>query len=222
MWALVRKEFTHLRKFILQVAVIFVAIVILFGQRNPEMTAVYFRILPIVMGMTIPQTIFTYEERGNTFIFLRSLPLRPNQIVAAKYVFSLLLLTSSGLLSLGIITWLVSEHSPIDLNLMILLSSALMALSLYLHFRLGVNSAKTALLVLVLGSGVFVGGILTWTRGQQVLASLLSAELLSTLRDFASTQQSLLVTAVLSAFLLFISYFASAGLFSRRDVTQLP
>lgn len=91
MWSLVRKEFAYLRKFLLQMAFIFLAIIVIFGQRDPNMAAVYFRILPIVMSMTIPQAIFAYEERGNTFIFLRSLPLRPGQIVAVKYVFSVLL-----------------------------------------------------------------------------------------------------------------------------------
>lgn len=222
MWALVLKDFMYHRKFLLQIGFIFAAIIVLFGQGNPDMVAVYFRILPIVMGMTLPQTIFSYEERGNTFVFLRSLPVRPNQIVAAKYVFSLLLVAGIGLLSLGLSSMYATESSPFDPHLVIFMSSALMALSLYLHFRLGVNSAKMALLTLLLGSGVIIGGIVSWPQARQLLDSFLPAELPTALSQFASTHLSLLITVALAASILFISYLASTGIFSRRDVTQLP
>lgn len=220
MWALVLKDFMYHRKFLLQIAFIFAAIVVFFGKVNPDMVAVYFRVLPIVMGMT-PQTIFAYEERGNTFVFMRSLPLRPSQIVAAKYVFSILMVAGMGLLSLGMISLFAAEQSPFDLHLVILMSAALMALSLYLHFKLGVNSAKTALLILLLGSGIAIGGIVTWPQGRQLLSSIFPAELPTTLYQFASTYQSLLLTTILAACLLFISYMASTSIFSRRDITQL-
>lgn len=86
MWNLVYKEFAQLRTHLLQILVLAVIVIILFGGLSSGMTMAYLYALPVALSLNMPQIIFAQEERRNTFAFLRSLPVSPSHIVAAKYL----------------------------------------------------------------------------------------------------------------------------------------
>jgi ABC-type transport system involved in multi-copper enzyme maturation permease subunit len=85
---LAHKEFVQLKATLLQVLGLMVVAVFVFGKVAEELVMSSLFALPVVLSMTLPQMIFEQEERGNTFVFLRALPIRPSEIVAAKYLVS--------------------------------------------------------------------------------------------------------------------------------------
>lgn len=96
MFNLAYKEFVQIRRHLLQIVVFLILTIVVFARTTPSFALGYLYVLPVVFGMTLPQVIFEQEERGNTFAFLRALPIHPREIVAAKYLVA-------GLLNLAFI-----------------------------------------------------------------------------------------------------------------------
>lgn len=219
MWVLVQNEFKMLRSSLLQIYGIVIASVVVFSRFAPQLVSSYFIVFPVVMGVTLPQMSFTLEERAKTFILLRSLPVRPRDIVAAKYLVAYLvtalfwvmtLITRAALPTLGF-TYGMAAY-------VLLISAVLSGISYYQHFALGVKSAKTALLVTFFVIGAPVAAL----SQNPAVQAWLSSPAVQQLTFWADTIAGNLATLLLGAVAMLISYWFSASLFTRRDVSRLP
>lgn len=222
MWSLARKEVIQLRSHLIQIFLALTAVILIVGNNSPQFAFGYLNVFPVVMAMTLPQVIFTYEERSNTFVYLRSLPVRPRQIVAAKYVVSALVLLGLLALDLGFGYFVLTLDRTLlaTLALTVLAAGFLLGLSLYTHFRCGLNAARIVLLVVLFAVGLPGLLIAKQMEDPQSLTGLLAS--LQSARDFVGTGAGLLLALVAASFLLWLSYLASVRIFTRRDVSQLP
>lgn len=222
MWSLVYKEFVQIRTYLLQIFGFLTLAVIIFGRATPAIMMSYLYVYPIVAGMTLPQIVFGVEERGNTFTFLRALPIRPREIVAAKYlvtvgvtlVFALLLAV------LGPMGSVSGTALMAALSAVILISFALAAVSYFLHFWLGVKSARVALLFVTFAAAI---PVMFLFRGRSTggTSAYLTMKL-SEIGPLAGSPAGVAMASGLGLGILYISYLASAWLFTKRDLSRLP
>lgn len=222
---LVYKEFVQAKAQILQ-ALGLMAIAALFAHRIAEdlATPILFAV-SVALAMTLPQTIFDQEERGNTFVFLRALPIRPGEIVAAKYVVSAATTTASmAVIGLASVSGCLTKETAMAYAAGIgLLSFVLSALSLFLHFLLGSKSAKTALMIIT-AAGLFVGlfaPMVLATRGRGDLRATFG-RLANRIAPVATSYAGVMLSLAAGFVLLAISFSASARIFAGRDLSRLP
>ena len=221
MWNLVYKEIVQLRSYLIQTLGFLAVAILLFGRLSPVLMMSYLYVFPVVMAMTLAQLAFTQEERGNTFAFLRSLPIRPREIVGAKYVVSVLVtlafvvvLAVAGPAGAASGTALLAAISTVTL-----VSFLLAAVSYFLHFWLGVKSARVALILLSFVAAIPMMLVLrSGPRG----VSAFFAERLSGLTSLAGSPGGVALAFLLGLAVLFVSYAASAKLFASRDLCPLP
>jgi predicted permease len=221
MWNLVYKEFVQIRTYLLQIFGFLTLAVVIFGRATPAIMMSYLYVFPVVVGMTLPQIIFGQEERGNTFTFLRALPIRPREIVAAKYLVSVAVtLVFAVLLAvLGPIGSVRGAALMAALSAVILISFALAAVSYFLHFWLGVRSARVALLLVTFGAAIPM--MLVFRGGSGGVSAALAARL-SAVGPLAGSPAGVVLALGLGLGVLYISYSASAWLFAKRDLSRLP
>lgn len=217
MWALIYKEFVQMRNYLLQVGLAIVVVVILFGQSLEGFILPYLGVLPLVMAMTLPQMLFGLEDRGNTLVYLRSLPVRPQQIVAGKFVVSLLIVGGLMLIQMAyaLVLGRLSAVLP-NTGLNLVIAALLLGLSLWLHFRLGTNRAKVALLISLMVLAVV---------GMALMQNPQVAGWFSTVTSFAgllATVPGTLLCLGAAAAILLLFYGLSAAAFSRQDVSRIP
>ncbi len=160
MGPLVSKEFVQMRSQLLQTVGFLALALVVFSRTSPDMVLTFFNVFPVVMAMTLPQLSFMHEERGHTFCFLRALPMRPWEIVAAKYLATFVVMVGFGILLLLVGTLVIAVRPTVlmaHLTVILLLSLLLAAISYFFHFWLGLKAARVALLVLVgLVGGAFM------------------------------------------------------------------
>lgn len=220
MSALIYKEFVQMRNYLLQVGLVIIIAIVLFGQSLEGFILPYLGILPLVMAMTLPQMLFGLEERGGTLVYLRSLPVRPRQIVASKFIVSLLIVLGLMLIQLGYavaVGQLDSALSGIGTNLVV--AAFLLGLSLYVHFRLGTNRAKIALLV-SLTALALVGMALM--QNPRVANWFTSSDLVLKITSMFGQAQGALLGLGIAAIVLSMFYGVSAKVFSRQDASRMP
>lgn len=220
MLSLVQKEFSQLRSTIFQVLTLMVASALILSRVAEEMMMSMMVALPVVLSMTLPQTIFEQEERGNTFVFLRSLPIRPSQIVAAKYVVSATMtIVSVAIIGLAGITGALSKEAVLASVFGVgLVCFAMSALSLFLHFWLGARSAKIALIVTTFALAV---PLMLAVKSKAGIESIF-AGIVGRVQSLATSVTGIPVSLAIGLVFLGISYAASATIFSRRDLSRLP
>jgi hypothetical protein len=117
-------------------------------------------------------SFFRQEERNNTSVFLRTLPIRPVEFVAAKYLISLVV-TIGFLLILGLAGAIFSIPSEVLMSILSIAglgSLMLSGLSFFLHFYFGLKSATVALLIVELAWAVPI--MLLAQRGVSTTATL--------------------------------------------------
>jgi len=181
----------------------------------------YICVYPVVAAMTLPQIVFGQEERGNTFVFLRALPIRPNEIVAAKYVVSALVTFAfvALLALLGPLGSLGGATLRAAVSTVTLASFVLAAVSYFLHFWLGAKSARVALLLLTFAAAIPM--MLLVKMGSGGAAADISARF-SRIVSLAGSPAGVGLAFALGLAIFFLSYAASSLLFTRRDLSQLP
>lgn len=218
MWALIYKEFVQLRNYLLQLGLVIVVAIALFGNSLEGFILPYLGIMPVVMALTLPQMLFGMEERGNTLVFLRSLPVRPRQIVAGKFVVSSLVVGALLLFQLGYASFVGKLGAALSNAGPNLIAAAfLLGISMFLHFRLGSNSAKIALLVSLMAFALLG------------MAAMQNKQLLSTVTTFVQQLVSLfspwmgaVIGLAIALVILLLFYTASASVFTRQDVSRMP
>ena len=219
MWILVINELKMLRAYLMQIFGFILLVMVVFLRSSPQFVTSYFTIFPIIMAMTLPQISFTQEERNKTFVFLRSLPLRPQHIVAAKYIVSFLITTMFWALILIATNILPTLNLSYALAAFVIVVASLAAgVSYFQHFMLGLKSAKVVLLITFLAISA---PLMLLSQNPSVQAWFASD---SGARSYAMANTILgsLAGLAVGAVLMLISYQMSATLFSRRDVSQLP
>jgi len=220
MWYLVYKELVQLRTYLLQIVVLMVMAIIVFGGISSAITMAYLYALPPVLSLNLPQIMFMQEERRNTFAFLRSLPIHPREIVASKYL-ALAVVASAFLAGIGFagMVRLVSlEEVMVAITTLSLMSFTLAGLSFFLHFWLGLKSARLALMLVIFCLAIPMAVAYRDLRGFQAKV----AATLGWLKPLAASPLgvSLALAAGLAVFA--VSYAASAWLFTKRDLSRLP
>lgn len=219
MLPLVQKEFVLLRKQLLQIAVIVILIGFV-GRIDPGMGFAYLAVFPVVFAMSIPQLSFSTEERANTLAFLKTLPIPPGVVVGSKYVFTAatVLLLELFIVFFGLVMLRFSvENVRAVVSVTMLLTCLLSSLSLFVHYWLGIKSAKTVLQV-----GRFTIVIIAITLGMNEGALFMS------LQEWAASAASLAASpagpfgaSAIGALLLLVSWYGATRIFATRDVTKL-
>lgn len=220
MLVLVYKEFTQVRSYLFRILAFMAAALLLLGRVSPAFITSYLTVFPVVLSMTLPQMAFTLEERGNTFVFLRSLPIRPRDIVAAKYLISVIVNTAFvALIALAGPTGALPMKGVMAAMTTVALATFVLAgLSYFLHFLLGTKSAEIALL------GVSFAAILPVALIMQAKgnASQTVSAMLARLEPLATSPAGVGLAFAIGLAVLFVSYLASSWLFTRRDLSRLP
>ncbi|MGE5579391.1 MAG: ABC-2 transporter permease [Bacillota bacterium] len=220
MFSLVHKEFMQLRSTLLQVLGLMVVAATVLGRVAEELVMSSLFALPVVLAMTLPQLIFEQEERGNTFVFLRALPIRPSEIVAAKYLVSAITtIVSLALIGLARLTGaLTAEVVLASIFGVGLICFALSALSLFLHFWLGTKPAKAALIVTTFALAI---PVMLAAKSKAGVGSVFGG-IVGRVQSLATSYSGIPVSLAVGLVILGISYVASAAIFSRRDLSRLP
>ena len=214
---LVFKDLIQLKFQLLTLVGIMVLSPILLGRIAPTFLATTLLTYPIVYSLVIPQLLFQQEEHGNTFTFLRALPIHPASIVAAKYVLSTFTpLTAAVAIGLAQLSGALSTETALaSLFGVVLICFILSALSLFVHFWLGTKKAKVALLVvafsLSIPSFLIAGG-----QGEAFM------ELGNRIKPLATRPLGILVAFLVGLVVLGASLAGSAAIFTRRDLSNLP
>lgn len=222
MVTLVYKEFVQMKIYLLQMFGFLIAASLIMGRIEPSMARGYLAVFPVIAAMTVPQMSFALEERGNTFAFLRALPIWPWEIVGAKYIVSFLVtLAFEGLLWIFGILYMPmvgGMSSVLTISLTTFIALLLASISLLLHFWLGLKGAKTMLLILVLILGT--PAMLIMKAGRDV-PGLIPAESLKALVEFGSSAEGIIVSLLVGLILMAASFSLSAHIFSRRDLSMI-
>ena len=217
---LLYKEFAQIRTYLLQILGFLALTIVVFGRMSPSFAMSYLQVLPVVFAMTLPQVIFEQEERGNTFVFLRALPIRPAEIVAAKYATSVLLTAAFlAVMILAGVTGLVGQGVDwVALSTVGFASLALSGVSFFLHFWLGSKSAKVALILVTFALGLPL--MLAVAKRGDLGQSL--GEGLGQLAELANTPLGVCLAIAAGLAVLGAAYAASARIFTKRDLSRLP
>lgn len=219
MWALIYKEFVQMRTYLLQVLAVMVLVVVLFGNSLEGFILSYLGILPLVIAMTFPQFLFSMEERGNTLVFLRSLPVRPRQIVAGKYITSVIVVAGLMLFVLGYATTIGKlDQVLVRTGPSLIVAAILLGYSMYLHFRLGTNSAKVALLVSLMALSLLGMGVM---QNQAWIATISASPVVQTLLAEFDSAAGALTGLAIAVPILWLSFMASAQVFTRQDISRM-
>ncbi len=220
MISLMHKELVQLRSQLLQVFGLLLAASVFLGKRVSPFVDSLSLSLPAVLSMTMPQMMFDQEERGNTFIFLRSLPVRPLEIVAAKYAVS----GSTNLAAVILVgisqVWLGSglEQVTVWMAGLVLVTFLLSALSLFLHFWLGTRAAKIALIVVAFGLS---GSFLAFAQSGAGLGGAMERFVVS-ISPLAASAKGVALALLVGVVVLGVSLVASTAIFTRRDLSRIP
>lgn len=217
---LLYKEFVQMRMNLLPVVASLV-LVLVFGKTLPEFSVTFMYTLPIVLSMIVPQMVFEQEERWNTFAFLRSLPIPPGAIVAAKYLVSATV-TMAFLATIavaGAMGILPQRGLMMTVSIVGLISLVLGGVSLFLHFWLGLKSAKIALVLLVFALLVLPIGL--GSREAGGIGAMLKSRF-AWFEALAQTPLGVCVALAIGLLAFGASYLASAALFSKRDLGRMP
>lgn len=219
MLPLVQKEFVLLRKQLLQIAVIVILIGFV-GRIDPGMGFAYLAVFPVVFAMSIPQLSFSTEERANTLAFLKTLPIPPGVVVGSKYVFTAatVLLLELFIVFFGLVMLRFSvENVRAVVSVTMLLTCLLSSLSLFVHYWLGIKSAKTVLQV-----GRFTIVIIAITLGMNEGALFMSLqEWAASVASLAASPAGPFAASAIGALLLLVSWYGATRIFATRDVTKL-
>lgn len=219
MLPLVQKEFVLLRKQLLQIAVIVILIGFV-GRIDPGMGFAYLAVFPVVFAMSIPQLSFSTEERANTLAFLKTLPIPPGVVVGSKYVFTAatVLLLELFIVFFGLVMLRFSvENARAVVSVTMLLTCLLSSLSLFVHYWLGIKSAKTVLQV-----GRFTIVIIAITLGMNEGALFMSLqEWAASVASLAASPAGPFAASTIGALLLLVSWYGATRIFATRDVTKL-
>lgn len=219
MWILVVNEVKMLRNYLMQIFGFVALAVVVFVRTSPHFVTSYFTIFPIILGMTLPQISFTQEERHKTFVFLRSLPLRPRDIVAAKYVVSFAITMLFGVLILiAMKMWPALKLSYAVLGFVLAIASFFAGVSYYQHFLLGLKSAKVALMITFFGLCAPV----MFLSQSPAVETWVASDSVQRLYALANTLPGSLIGLGLGALLLLISYHMSVNVFTKQDISRLP
>lgn len=219
MWILALNELKMLRAYLVQLFGFILLVMVVFLRSSPQFVTSYFTIFPIIMALTLPQVSFTQEERNKTFIFLRSLPLKPRDIVAAKYLVSFLITAVFWIFILmSSITFSAIQLSYAVATFVVVAASLSAAVSYFQHFLLGLKTAKVALMITFLAITV---PLMLLSQNHSVQAWFTSESGTRTYA-MANTPLGSLVGLTVGAVLMFGSYHLSATVFTRRDISRLP
>jgi len=220
MMNLVYKEFVQLRLYLLEIAGFMALAVIVFGKANPDFAMSYVYVFPVVLGLTLPQIVFGQEERGNTFAFLRSLPIRPSEIVAAKYLVSavvtVVFLALIGLA--GALRVVPLQGVYVAVSAVGFASFALAGISFFAHFWLGQKQARVALLLITFTLAI---PVMLLSRGGGSTAAILGAKL-AWLEPLVTSPDGVCVALAAGLAVFSLSFVSSAWLFAKRDLSRLP
>lgn len=220
MWALIYKEFVQMRNYLLQLFLAVLLMVLVFGSSLEGFILPYLSVLSVALAMTLPQLLFSMEDRGNTLVYLRSLPVHPRQIVAGKFLFSAIIILALSAIVLAYAG--ISGQLPAALGRTgpgLVVAAFLLGLSLYLHFRLGTNAAKVALLVSLMAC-VLLG--LALMQQRDLLNAIVSSALLQNALGLLGSWWGILLGLVIAAAILQLAYLASAAVFTRQDASRMP
>lgn len=191
--------------------------VFLFGQsERPTLVLTFFATLPIVSGMVVPINSFMQEERGNALVFLRSLPLRPWEIVAAKYVACYLAVLILSLSLLVVSSWVPAipmQRILGQVTLVTTLSLCFCGTSYFLLFVFGLKRGR------IVGMTIYLGAILLSAKfGLSMMTTPHPDHVLA----FGATSLGPVVAVVIGTVVVAVSCLASAGVFTARDVSRMP
>ena len=217
---LVYKEFVQLRTYLLQIVGFMALAVIIFGKTSPSFAMSYIYVLPVVLSMTLPQIIFGQEERGNTFVFLRALPIRPSEIVAAKYLVSVAVTAAFlGIIGLASVAGILPAEGVIPAVAVVGFVSLILAgLSFFLHFWLGPKSAKVALILVTFTLAI---PIMLASRDPGVFEAKLVARY-AWVQPLAASPLGACLAVGAGLLVFAVSYAGSAWIFTKRDLSRLP
>lgn len=219
MWYLIGNELRMLRSYFLQIFAFIAVAIVVFRSTAPQVVITYFTVFPIVMAMTLPQISFTQEERGKTFVFLRSLPVKPASIVGAKYSVSLVVIVFFlCLMTVGHYMFPDLGLTMAQASIVTILSALASSVSYFLHFMMGLKSAKIALLGSLFAVGAPAMLLSQNPRVQAWFGTAQAAQLFA----IANSATGVLMAVLAACIILSISFTASAAIFTRRDVSQIP
>jgi len=220
MWNLVYKDIVQLRSQLLQMIGFVVLFMIAFGRSSPDFAMIYVYVAPVVLAVSLPQMSFGLEERGNTFAFLRALPIRPSEIVLAKYLVSVgVTLVFLGLIGLAGAAGMIPASSALLAGSVVALASfGLAGLSYFLHFLLGLKSARVALILVNFAWAIPIMLLIKLPGGPGAFV----ARYLPWLQRLAASWGGVGLASGLGLAVLGVSGAASAWLFTKRDLSRLP
>ncbi len=218
MWFLIVNELILLRGFLLQTFGVMFACLLIFSRLNPVFGTSYLTVFPVVMSFTMAQQSFAREERGNTLAYLRSLPIKPSQIVAAKYAVPLIMVALFWLsIWAGGAVMSTPSLNVSVANLIVLLTMIGFSLSYLFHFWLGIKGAQGAILASFFVFSLPSVLLMKNAEMQRWLTRLLESEFSRLASSLAGTGLALLVGGCIMA----VSYTIAVRIFSSRDLSRL-
>lgn len=172
MKALIKKDFFTVLKSMKVFLLLFLLFAII-----PDYSASCFSIIYAAM---LPLTALAYDERSKWDSLAATMPYSPLQIVASKYLLGYLGITATFLLTLLAQTVMKAFSSSASAGLETLIVSMcagllMLALSLPLAFRFGVEKGRLALMALIVASilsiTAFAGNLIASLSGSKTLSA---------------------------------------------------
>lgn len=216
---LVQKEFVQTKRQLLHYLVFIAAAILIFGRVEPSVAMAYLLAFPLALAANLPQISFAHEERENSLAFLRTLPIPPGEIVGSKFVFTAVVIALFQMLlflASAIYPGAFQEGLWAMASVMTLAAAFLSAVSLLLHYWVGLKSARTFLMIIIFALALpFVLLQLTGTDmgGLGVTITELFAR--------ADGALGLLISSGIGAVLMLISWSISTRIFASRDLSRM-
>ncbi len=157
--------------------------------------------------------------RVREFGLLRSLPVRPRQIVAGKYITSVIVVTALMLFVLGYaLTIGKLDQALARTGPSLIVASLLLGYSLYLHFRFGTNSAKVVLLISLMALSLLGMSVM---QNQAWIATKIDSSVVQTLVAEFDSAAGALTGLAIAIPILWLSFVASAQVFTKQDISRM-
>ncbi|MZP31057.1 hypothetical protein GTO91_15180 [Heliobacterium undosum] len=173
MWQLVKKDFQAQKKSLRSLGLLLLGItgLILSGKAEPTLFGGIWGILTVMFTLSYTNGTILYEEKSRGYLFLRSLPLSPRQIVAAKFMGGLLSALATTLI-VGILLTIAQMIYPPESLIppfaaFIYLGVTLLfnGLVLMLSFRFGYMKAQRFFALIALSPLIFMALPKGWLKG---------------------------------------------------------
>lgn len=207
MKALLLKDLYNLKSY-LRVLAAMAGFYLIFGLTSRNSTM--FSSIIVMFAVMLPVSLFSYDDYSKWDAYCLSLPITRRQVVTARYLLALLILTVCGLLSVAVMLlqqWLQpgiqEEGGLVSIGILASIAVLYLAVALPLCYKLGVEKGRFLLMALI--AVPFLGFFLF---SKFDIAPLTEAQVI-----FAM----IVILPVVAAALLIFSYLLSVYFYQRKE-----